>query len=98
MTGTSWVWAKPCKFQPKLIVNENCGEECDKCGWNPEVEEKRKAEIRKLAREGRVTEWGKPLAVFPSSAPSPRNAHVPQAGPSRTEWHLPPEGTAEMEG
>ena len=74
MTGTSWVWAKPCKFQPKLIVNENCGEECDKCGWNPEVEEKRKAEIRKLAREGRLTEWGKvrPSSGFLRKTPPPQ--------------------------
>lgn len=47
-----------------LLINENecdgvAGAKCRRCGWNPDVEKERKRQIRELASQGRLREWGK---------------------------------------
>ena len=48
-----------CRCRDGLIVNEHCTKACGTCGWNPEVEERRKQQIRQYAAAGRLKEWGK---------------------------------------
>lgn len=39
----TWQDHETCKYNPE--VNCEC-KQCQKCGWNPEVEQQRKKEIR----------------------------------------------------
>lgn len=48
-----------CRYNSKMYVNEYCDMKCGSCGWNPKVNRIRRGELRKLAREGRLREWGR---------------------------------------
>ena len=41
---------EPCEYIPTVMC-EGPGKRCKKCGWNPEVEWKRKKRIRERAHE-----------------------------------------------
>ena len=45
-----------------ILVGDACAGSspaCGRCGWNPAVNQKRREEIRHLAAEKRLREWGK---------------------------------------
>lgn len=52
-------WQK-CIYDNKIFPKYTCSTtDCEKCGWNPKVNQSRRNEIRLLAAQGRISEWGK---------------------------------------
>ena len=47
-----------CRFNPAGILCDD-RTKCPKCGWNPEVELKRKKKLQELEKEGWFGTWKK---------------------------------------
>lgn len=48
-----------CKLDEKVQLANECTANCEKCGWNPEVNRQRREQIHKLSKQRKLREWGK---------------------------------------
>ena len=55
------------KGKPLIVNSAYCNGvadyQCRGCGWNPSVHDERVRQLREMAAQGRLKEWGKPKTI-----------------------------------
>lgn len=65
-----------CKLSDIPTATECDAKDCATCGWNPEVNRRRRAELYRYAKEKRLQEWGVAEEIDGSSDLENKNLDV----------------------